>query len=338
MRLLVISAFLIILTASCGQQVSSQDTPPPFTPASVEPRIAEARFTTSFGFLLDAPQPHNPEMIRERLDAALETRFRTSADTADSFVIGSGNFHVASIGGVLVRIDSFDTPYFEDLEEFAAGFTDEELRTRLLRHRAWIAVDVEQREDGPAEAGAYRLAARIAERFADEHALIVFSASAKGMTPWSEDMREVLRGSNPRAVFGELEGEIVGVTADDPEMEAAIAEARKRLPEFRQAFTRKSRGEGPFLVKAPFAYADGVEHMWVEVTSLSEGTMQGTLANEPYYVDSLKQGDAVTVQDTAITDWIYRAARQPVGGFTTAVLARRQQAQQSADTETPEQP
>jgi uncharacterized protein YegJ (DUF2314 family) len=329
MRSLLVCCILLALTASCSQEATSQsassqsaaaDGDTAFQPRMVVQRIREADFRYSLGILLSEKQSHTVPLIRQKLDAALETRFATQTDSPASFVFGEGPFHFANIGGTIVRINSFDTAYFDEEDKFEL----EALQQAVDKHVAWIAVDVERREGGPTEAGAYRLAGRILEQFVDDNALVIFSATNRTIAVWDDSMREILRGPNPRAVFGDLTGEIIGV-GDDPEMEAAIAEARRRMPEFRLAFERRGRGDdSPYLVKAPFEYADGEEHMWVRVTSFAEETLTGILTNEPYYVENIKVGDKVTLPIESITDWMYRKGDETVGGFTIKVLLQRQ--------------
>ncbi len=326
MRATLLCLLILAITASCTQEAASQAAAP-FDREGATVRVREADFHYSMGLLLTEEQTHSVAMIRERLDAALETRFASQQDSAVSFVMGEGPFHFASIGGVLVRINSFDTPYFPEDEEF----TDETLREAAGRHTAWVAVDVERREGGPTEAGAYRLAGRILEKLADNKTLVIFSATDQTIATWEEDFRDLLRGPNPRSIFGDLAGELAA-PVEDPEMEAAVDEAQRRFPEFQQAFARRGDADSLFLVSAPFDHSAGVEVMWVEVTAVGDDSVTGTLANEPYYVENIQKGDVVTVQREDITDWVFQRGRDRVGGFAMALLARRAQAAAAANT------
>jgi len=319
MRSILLCVLFAAATISCSQEAVSQ-APPPFDRDAALERIRQSDFRYSLGLLLGEEQTHTLPMIRQTLDDALETRFSGLADSDESFVIGDGHFHVASIGGTLVRINSFDTRYFPEDEEFE----DEELQDAANRHTAWVAVDVERREEGgPTEAGAYRLAGRILRELVDDNTLVIFSATDRSIATWQADFSDDLRGPNPRAVFGDLTGEISWVEPEDPEMSAAIELARERFPEFRQAFARRGSGDSLFVVKYPFEYTGGVEHMWVQAVSIGDDVIEGTLTNEPYYVEELKAGDRVTIPVEDITDWMYRRGRNTVGGFTVELLLRR---------------
>jgi uncharacterized protein YegJ (DUF2314 family) len=64
--------------------------------------------------------------------------------------------------------------------------------------------------------------------------------------------------------------------------------------------------------------------MWVEVLRIDGAQVQGRLANEPRGVPNLKMGDPDTVSIDELNDWLYIDGRNRFGGFTAAVLRRRQ--------------
>jgi uncharacterized protein YegJ (DUF2314 family) len=107
---------------------------------------------------------------------------------------------------------------------------------------------------------------------------------------------------------------------DDPRFKAAEAEAKRRWPEFAAAFNAKKPGD-IFIVKARFTQGRNEEWMWVKVGTITGGTISGTLADEPSYIRTLKEGQAVTVQVSDTDDWMYhRADGTEMGGFTDKVL------------------
>lgn len=76
---------------------------------------------------------------------------------------------------------------------------------------------------------------------------------------------------------------VVHVDGDDAEMLAAEKEARQKFGEFTAALKRKEAGAS-YAVKYGFPVkntADSREFMWVDVTSISGGKIQGKLANDP---------------------------------------------------------
>src|SRR5690606_8388497 len=104
MRSLLVCCILLALTASCSQDATSQsassqsaaaDVDTAFQPRMVVRRIREADCRYSLGIVLSEKQSRTVPLIRQKLDAALETRFATQTDSPASFVFGEGPFHFA---------------------------------------------------------------------------------------------------------------------------------------------------------------------------------------------------------------------------------------------------
>jgi uncharacterized protein YegJ (DUF2314 family) len=118
-------------------------------------------------------------------------------------------------------------------------------------------------------------------------------------------------------------------SSDDPEMNAAIEEAQRRLPEFRRALDIDSRRLIPqiegSLVKARFESPSThkIEHMWLEDAGFDGDMIVGTLASEPHDIPEHSKGDWVTVLPEAVSDWAYREGGRTFGGFTIRVMQKR---------------
>jgi antitoxin MazE len=115
------------------------------------------------------------------------------------------------------------------------------------------------------------------------------------------------------------------VETGDPEMEAAIAEAKRRWPEFAAHFSRRDlKNDVPFIVKAPFGKGDNEEFMWVSVEAIDSDLVRGKLANQPHRIPDMYDGQEVTVPVSAIMDWMCVDERkQAVGGWTQRILVSR---------------
>ena len=115
----------------------------------------------------------------------------------------------------------------------------------------------------------------------------------------------------------------------DPEINAAIEEAQRRLPEFRRALDIDARRLIPqiegSLVKARFesVITHKVEHMWVEDAGFDGDMIVGTLASEPQDIPDHSRGDWVTISPKAVSDWAYREGGCTFGGFTIRIMQRR---------------
>ena len=116
---------------------------------------------------------------------------------------------------------------------------------------------------------------------------------------------------------------ISAVTPDDKEMNAAIGDARARLPEFLAALKRGGPGLTRFSVKAKFDFPSGGEHIWIGDVSYSGTSFSGRVENVPRDIKGLKYGDAVTIQSDAVSDWLYVEDGRLVGAFTMRVIYRR---------------
>ena len=114
--------------------------------------------------------------------------------------------------------------------------------------------------------------------------------------------------------------DITCVRSDDPDMQAASEEARRRWPEFLEVF-RKRRPWQKFSVKAAFGDSRS-EYMWVLVADVDDHVVIGALMNQPTSVEELNCGDLVTVKTDDVRDWEYSDAGKIVGGFTQRVLKR----------------
>lgn len=116
---------------------------------------------------------------------------------------------------------------------------------------------------------------------------------------------------------------------DDAEMNAAIDEARRRLPELRQALEADARRKVPAikgaLVKARFqSKITGLaEHLWLERARFENGKIVGIIANEPVNFPELSKGESVSVPTETVSDWMYRQGSQDFGGFTVRVMKQR---------------
>jgi uncharacterized protein YegJ (DUF2314 family) len=109
------------------------------------------------------------------------------------------------------------------------------------------------------------------------------------------------------------EDQIVNVRRDDPAMVAAIAEARRTLPEFLRMLAHPD----PLVSNVVFKYPlEGKEHIWVDHVARDGDTLTGRLANEPVLPGYTYQQD-VRVKLSEISDWAYRDAAGIMQGHRT---------------------
>lgn len=115
---------------------------------------------------------------------------------------------------------------------------------------------------------------------------------------------------------------VIDVSADDPEMNAAIAQARELLPHFCQVFENPTQGESDFSLKVRIEDGDNVEYFWVTDVRRDAGKIHGVIANEAIRVRNVMLGDEIEVVDDSIADWLYWRDGRMVGNFTLRALFR----------------
>lgn len=125
--------------------------------------------------------------------------------------------------------------------------------------------------------------------------------------------------------------------SEDAEMEKAAAKARQSFRFFWREMAWEQRRIVPGLelaaVKASFSdppeiraqNPDGleVEHMWLLEIDFDGRRLQGTLINSPHSLQSLNEGDRVTITGKQIADWMYVIGGNVFGGFTVDLLRSR---------------
>jgi uncharacterized protein YegJ (DUF2314 family) len=119
---------------------------------------------------------------------------------------------------------------------------------------------------------------------------------------------------------------VVSVAADDSEMTAAIAKARRLLPQFWQTFDRREHGEKDFCLKVKITDKDKVEHFWVVDIERKDEKIFGTVNNDPEIVHNVKIGDRISIPEGDISDWLYMRDDKMVGNYTLRVLFKQMSA------------
>jgi uncharacterized protein YegJ (DUF2314 family) len=109
-----------------------------------------------------------------------------------------------------------------------------------------------------------------------------------------------------------------------PEVLAASARAKTRLPDLRKRFTAGLPAGSRLLVKGPFKRSDnqGNEWMWVEVEKWNEGgPIEGTLQNQPFFVTGLSAGAKVQTKEADVFDYLlYHSDGKPEGNETGSLI------------------
>jgi uncharacterized protein YegJ (DUF2314 family) len=115
----------------------------------------------------------------------------------------------------------------------------------------------------------------------------------------------------------EKRDDLASVEKSDPAMNAAIAEAKKTLPDF-VAKLDANKGD---MADVGFKYPlGGWEHIWVGDVKHDGEFLTGVLVNQPAQPEH-KMGEAVRVAMKDVSDWAYRDNEGVMQGhYTTKVL------------------
>lgn len=128
----------------------------------------------------------------------------------------------------------------------------------------------------------------------------------------------------PSVAGAQQEDAPVVFSDNDPEMNAAIAEARARFPIFVDLAGRHP--DGMFFLKVAIPHANGHEHVWMALVDVTDEGFSGVIVNEVAYV-AYEPGDAYMAAPDQISDWMVQtppAQSGPIyGGYTLRVIEQR---------------
>jgi uncharacterized protein YegJ (DUF2314 family) len=117
------------------------------------------------------------------------------------------------------------------------------------------------------------------------------------------------------------EGNVKQVSAEDPEMQKAIATAQRTFPDFKLKLA-KATPDDFCSVKVRLEGTDGTyEHIWLEDVKAEGGRIKGVLANDPVHL-SQKIGDPVDVPESQLSDWAVfdKDGKVVAGGYSINLL------------------
>ncbi|MGE3804545.1 MAG: DUF2314 domain-containing protein [Gemmataceae bacterium] len=273
----------------------------------------------SLVLLLNAPRYLDAEMLRSAIQRAFDIDIDPDDEETSNFVVGDGDLptFAVQVKRSLYLVHNFGRPYLEDASEVAATITELRLRKAIEEHQGWIAVDAlgyDTRQDPYPDLG------KLVAELADGDCLAIFAPATGQINLYDPGMDEILRSGNPLQVFETLGNvPIVMIEDDDPRMQAAVAEARARFPEFVRAFEQR-RSDQCFSIKAPFRDGSATEFMWLTVTGIENHIILGELDNDPVNVKNVRSGSRVRIPEDEINDWLICDQQNMVGGFTIEVL------------------
>ncbi len=131
--------------------------------------------------------------------------------------------------------------------------------------------------------------------------------------------------------------------SEDPEMQKAFRQAQNTFRYFWRELVWDRRRIVPGLelacVKAIFVDPPnmrdpnnpGAEHMWLSDVDFDGQHISGTLLNAPNWIRSVREGDAVHVPLSDVSDWMYSLMGTIYGAFTVNLMRSRMSPHELAD-------
>lgn len=288
---------------------------------------------TALVFLMSKPRELSEEQVREVVEQVFNLKLGYEMRQGGNWLIEGGKVsssllqpnarnYLVSADDRMFLINSVSQPYMDEPEKFAESIPDLRLRRAVGSHVAWNSVD--HFGEPPTEAErpeVYALLGKMLVEFAGDDCLALYCPELGRCNEYAPAMLDALRSGQPLSLFDEpTYAPIVQVDSDDPRMVAAVAEARRRWPEFVAAFQQRSPSNQAFAVKARFCEGENEEFMWIAVQKLEGDSIVGELGNAPASIQTVKEGDIVTVATADMNDWLCEIKGKAVGGFTMKVM------------------
>jgi uncharacterized protein YegJ (DUF2314 family) len=252
-------------------------------------------------------------------ELGIEFSRKDDDDPEGAFVVGESPLFVIKLSNAMILVNDIPAPYMENPEKAARSIPELRVRKAVAEHTAWLSVDWMGDRDPESLREGYRTIGRIAAGLADDDCVAIYSTSTSQLLPVNAEALTGLQGDDPLGLFSEIiQPPVVNISGDDPRMQAAVEEARRRWPEFVEAYTTRS-GEN-FAVKAPISDGRNTEYIWIEIAEIDGDNLTGDLGNDPVDLQFMKHGSRVRTTLQELNDWAYIRDGELIGGFTVKVL------------------
>jgi uncharacterized protein YegJ (DUF2314 family) len=283
-------------------------------------KVAADRLPVAVVLLLQRPRALDASTLARTAGLTFGLEVSTGEVGGPAFVAGVSPYFLLRLRGRVLAVHNVACPYFRNLPAKAAELPERRLRKAVVRHRAWVSVELLHTDTGIIE-NPYRMLGQLAAALASPDCLAVCIPARQRLYAFDSSMLAKLRSPDPLgALRGLRRASVEGVKANDPRLLAAVREARRRWPEFVAAFEQRDSGQ-IFSVKIPLRQKGRTEYMWMSVSALENDMIYGRLDNEPVKVKHLRAGDRVRIPVSDLHDWIYTRGDFLAGGFTIAALA-----------------
>ncbi|TWU18306.1 DUF2314 domain-containing protein [Allorhodopirellula heiligendammensis] len=258
--------------------------------------------------------------------------------SGDGFVVGESPLFIIKSPTGMYLVHNMDADYWEHKAEVVEAIGELRLRKAVADHHAWLSVDLlTPGDERPDMNAAYLTVARLLVALADEDTLAVVRPESMDINVWSDEMADRLLTPGAYEELSQQDNApVIPIADDDPAMQAAVATARHRWPEFVAAFQRSGgsptvEDDSKFVVKARITEGGSTEFIWVNVIGLEPKYVHGRLANDPIDLGDLELGSQVEFPIADVCDWCYFDNDEPVGLFSLEAIRLSQQADEATN-------
>ncbi|MFT3868983.1 MAG: DUF2314 domain-containing protein [Nibricoccus sp.] len=271
-----------------------------------------------------APRMLDDRILAQIISSAWPGEYTRQDEDAACFVVGSSPVFMVKSPSGMYMIHNQAQPYLEDTKSAAESTKNLRIRKAIEEHQAWLSVDLLSDPFDPSSTREtiYREIGRLIAELSGPGTIGLFHPESGRFFAWSPELEQAFKsGDGLNALEENLLAPVVPISPDNEDMEAAIAQARARWPEFVAAFSKR-HPEHMFSVKAPLTSGEHTEHIWISVEAIEDDIIRGRIGNDPVNLGDYKLNDKISIPVAEIEDWMYLLSDKPVGGFTVDVVTK----------------
>ncbi len=306
--------WICLLCGGLNAPTCAAEPPPAAAEPEAEAPVEEAE-AFSYALFLKQPRQLTKDMLIEAAAKAWDLKMKDARTLNISLTGNEGEIRYQA---VTYQVSAAAEPWLEDQAQIIQETPDRQMRAMLKRVTSHLAVTIENKfkEDEDRDTALeneLRLIAALVDR---NDTLAVYDDDAGDFNYVDDEVMEALTGDDPHSAFEISVAPPPDKISSSPAHEAAVAEARRRWPEFSKSFRDYGEERGPYLVKATLGEAGHEEELWCELISLHPGKLQAVLRNESAHAH-LAKGEQVDFPLKKLRDWTYpNDDGDRVGAFT----------------------
>lgn len=231
--------------------------------------------------------------------------------------------------GVIDVPDRYDVDVNGATKASVIGHEHPEVRAAMAAHTAWLSVDAmgitSDQVDSAGLQAVQKLLARLLYEFIDDDSLLLYETAGGLFGASDAAASEKLKQGDIAGLFGnpDMQEPMINIATNDDEIEAAIQEAKRRLPQFRRAVGTGRCSKA--IVKGGLRTSEGArEYIWLSVIELTPDGFRARIENNPIDEALPKRGSVIELKTEDVVDWACRdESGRPQGGFVERILLKR---------------